>query len=524
MSAEAGTTALRSIIGTIFAPLFALLRFTADWWATREWRWLAIATPAIVVGSVVLVGFFQTRFASVKGLAAAYTKQAQSAVRAQEYTRAEMLYRKAATHRPRDPQLKFARAIVLDKMDRTPEAYSVMQSIAPLDDEDANSYGDAHLWIAQALLSKHVTDENPGVLANAHLNAILEKSPEHVEAHRIKTNLAINLGNGSAALKHFPFIVAKYPETRIIYARILEKANQTEEAMRQAKQAKDYYSIRFPERVVGETNPLTLGEWLDWASSSSIQNQFFEAVVILRRASSHVDNKSAIRQALAGVYVRWTKHIDEVNSPNISQQLQLLGQALQIAPDNPQVLERIALLIGRDGDADAIAENMLQDALVNGTAPAVVHFLLGTRAASNGDMEAAKSHLEQARLLNPNTPVVLNNLAWVLAGRGSDQMTTALEYANQAVKLQPYQANFRDTRGQIHIRLENWQEGIADLEEALRKLKGSEQIHTSLAKGYEALGRTDMAALHQTRVKEIQAKKKQTPAEVDDPEKQSTGA
>ena len=179
--------------------------------------------------------------------------------------------------------------------------------------------------------------------------------------------------------------------------------------------------------------------------------------------------------------------------------MELLGEALRIAPDNPAVLERVALLIGRDGGSDAVAEEMLQDALVKGTAPAIVHFLLGTRAAADDkDSEMAETYLKQALLLNPNTPVVLNNLAWVLASRGTEkELGDGLKLADQAVKLKPHQPNFRDTRGQIHIKLGNWRLGIADLEEAHRKMKDNPEIHKSLALGYEKIGNQELSTRHQ---------------------------
>ncbi|MFK7819789.1 MAG: hypothetical protein AB8G99_13800 [Planctomycetaceae bacterium] len=522
MSADGAKLAIGGVIGVVLAPFIAVLRFLYDWRATRHWRLLAIAAPAILIGGLVVVGFTKARFATKSGAAAAYAKQAARAFKAEDHGRAEMLYRKASGYDPTNSELKYVRALVLDKMGRPADAFSVMQSIAQLEDEKADTYPPGHLWIARSLLTKHVeVDGNPLVRANAHLNAIIVEQPEHVEAHRLKMIIAINLKNIPTAIKHIAYIVDKYPELRILYATLLENNKQTEEARKEAARAGEYYAVRFPERLAEGKKPLTVQEWINWSSSARLQGNYRQAVEVLGRALSAVENKSRVSKALGEVFVEWTKALDRADHSNIHQQLQLLGNALRIAPNSRAVLTRIATLIGRDESTDGVAEDMLQDALIEGTAPAMVHFWLGTRAAASGDMNKAKIHLEQASILEPNMSFVLNNLAWVLAEQGPDQLETALEYANQAVKLQPYNPTLRETRGQIYIKLENWQAGIADLEEALRRMKGNANLHTSLAKAYEAIGQADLADRHRRKVQEIGSVKKQTPTE---PSDQTEGA
>ncbi len=502
-TADTARTLLGGIFHFVTWPLFFIGGFMADWFSTRNWSWFFVSIPALLVGGLVLVGLVRAQWSSDEGLSASYAKRASAAYKSEEYSRAEMMYRKAIKYRPKDGSLKFARAFVLDKMDRSADAFMLMQSIAPINKEDAEKkttgYVDAHLWIARALLIQHVKVENPLPLAESHLRAILKQNPDHTEAHRMLTDLAISVRNGNAAIEHISHIVDEYPETRIIYARLLDSANRKEEAKTEASRAFDYYRREIPAKVADPDKTAKAADWLNWASSAMILDRFNDAIKILKNAMKHSEEEKLIRQGLAGVLVRWTQRLDEIEEPNIRQQLELLGEALRIAPDNPAVLERVALLIGRDGGSDAVAEEMLQDALVKGTAPAIVHFLLGTRAAADDkDSEMAETYLKQALLLNPNTPVVLNNLAWVLASRGTEkELGDGLKLADQAVKLKPHQPNFRDTRGQIHIKLGNWRLGIADLEEAHRKMKDNPEIHKSLALGYEKIGNQELSTRHQ---------------------------
>jgi Flp pilus assembly protein TadD len=507
-----GDTA-RTLLGGIFHfvtwPLFFVGGFVADWFSTRNWSWFFVSIPALLVGGLVMVGFVRAQWSSDEGLSASYAKRASAAYKNEEYARAEMMYRKAIKYRPQENSLKFARAFVLDKLDRPNDAFMLMQSIAPIErdseEKTRNGYVDAHLWIAKALLIQHVKTENPLPMAESHLRAIISQNPEHIEAHRMLTDLAISVRNGNAAIEHISHIVDTYPDTRIIYARLLDSANRKEEAKKEAGRAFNYYQREIPAKLADPKKTPKAADWLNWASSAMILDRFNDAIKILKDASKHSEEKKLIRQGLAGVLVRWTQRLDEIEEPNIRQQLELLGEALRIAPDNPAVLERVALLIGRDEGSDAVAEEMLKDALVKGTAPAIVHFLLGTRAAANEqDSEQAETYLKQALLLNPNTPVVLNNLAWVMASRGTEkELRDGLKLADQAVKLKKHQPNFRDTRGQIHIKLGNWRQGIADLEEAQRKMKDNPEIHKSLALAYEKIGNADFATRHRKLYNEI---------------------
>lgn len=501
---DSARTALGAVLNVITLPVTTFGRFLGEWFGSRNWMWFLTSLPALLVGGLVLVGLVRARYSSDLALSNTYAKRATDAVKAEDYPRAEMMYRKAIKYRPGDQSLVFARGLVLDQLDQTDDAFRLMQIIAPLGENADLGYPRAHLWIAQSLLVEHVkVEENRLPLAESHLVAILKQEPENVDAHRLLANLALRIGNGNKALEHLSKIVDKYPAMRIKYAELLNRANRKEDARREADRCFDYYN-RLMQRRRGTKNPPTAGEWLAFASSAVLLDRFRDATNILTQANNECEETKVIRQGIAKVLVGWTQRLDEVDTPNIGQQLGLLGEALRVAPDNPVVLQRIALLIGRDEGSDPIAEEMLKKALVDGTAPAIVHFLLGTRAATEGgDPEIAMSHLEQALKLNPNTAVVLNNLAWVISIRQPPDLERALEMVTQAIKLKKHQANFRDTRGQIYIKLGKWSDAIADLEIALGKLPNNLKVRESLALAYEKTGNADMAARHRKKADEL---------------------
>jgi len=89
---------------------------------------------------------------------------------------------------------------------------------------------------------------------------------------------------------------------------------------------------------------------------------------------------------------------------------------------------------------------------------------LGSRLASVHDEIASRAFLDVA-----------------LRGNPTESLKDALADAERAVALAPGNANFLDTRGQIHLALGHTDEALADLEKAMSK--GFDQAHTWYARG-----------------------------------------
>jgi predicted Zn-dependent protease len=71
-----------------------------------------------------------------------------------------------------------------------------------------------------------------------------------------------------------------------------------------------------------------------------------------------------------------------------------------------------------------------------------------------------------------------------------------LEASNRALQFSPDNYHLRETRGQILVKLERWDEAIGDLEFALNGLPNAPAIHRSLAISYDAVGNASLGAMH----------------------------
>jgi tetratricopeptide (TPR) repeat protein len=121
---------------------------------------------------------------------------------------------------------------------------------------------------------------------------------------------------------------------------------------------------------------------------------------------------------------------------------------------------------------------------------------VGTAAAMSGELEMAKDCLRRATTKDPSRSLAWNNYAWVVLQEPEGDLEDALVAVNKALAIRPEEFRFRETRGQLLVRLGRWQEAVQDLEYAANGMPESRDIHRSLAEAYDALGEKQLAQVH----------------------------
>jgi len=242
-----------------------------------------------------------------------------------------------------------------------------------------------------------------------------------------------------------------------------------------------------------------VGAYMSWAAACQLQGDFAQVeAILLRGLRRHPDNQG-LRSALSTYYIIQSDRLVKASDPRLRERLELVEQALVYSPNHPAALVRLAAFVADEGTVGESARASLNQILAEGRATATVHLILGTRAITHGDLQKAKLHLEQAHELNPSMPVLLNNLAWLLANQSQPQLERALGFANQALKIAPNDPRIRETRGQICAKLGRWQEALVDLEFALPQMSGDRELHQTLSLVYQELGEDDIAREHRRR-------------------------
>jgi tetratricopeptide (TPR) repeat protein len=212
---------------------------------------------------------------------------------------------------------------------------------------------------------------------------------------------------------------------------------------------------------------------------------------------------------VAATLVNWwdASHAGRVPKPEDS--IGLLRDAVKLDPWNAAVFQRLSAAPPAEADA---AKAMLSELLARGESPpAAIHWILGNSAWARGDLVMAKSHLEQSYKLSPKNPLVLNNLAWVLAHAMPPDLPRALQLANEAVALSPAALELRDTRGRIRAKLGDWREALADLQLCLAYKKGDPEFHRIVADAFASQRMNDLADHHRKLAADAEAQRRGKP-------------
>jgi putative PEP-CTERM system TPR-repeat lipoprotein len=139
-----------------------------------------------------------------------------------------------------------------------------------------------------------------------------------------------------------------------------------------------------------------------------------------------------------------------------------------------RLLFRALIITKREPEALRHAESWLQRAPDD----AAMHYEVGTTEIDRGNLESAEKHLRRAAALRDDHPMVLNNLAWVLATRGKPG---ALPLARRAVELRPNDANLLDTLATVLAAERQFGEAIAVQKRAIEVAPGEPALRLHLA-------------------------------------------
>src|SRR5262249_17918096 len=118
-------------------------------------------------------------------------------------------------------------------------------------------------------------------------------------------------------------------------------------------------------------------------------------------------------------------------------------------------------------------------------------------AWQRGNADLAQKHFALSYNTAPHMPDVANNMAMILAIGKKPDLPRALAIIQSVVEKFPENPTFRDTRGQVLVKLGRCQEGVIDLEYALPKLISKARTHAALAQAYSSLGAQTLASQHQ---------------------------
>jgi tetratricopeptide (TPR) repeat protein len=500
-------------------------QFIASWGLSLPWLNTFMALPAVILLMALLATFIISTNTKSEWRNNLLNKQLMVALEAEDSKTAELVISRQLLTRPDDADLLFRLGLAKQENGDKETAMKIMESLAAV-----KNYEDAARFVIR---EKFINKEWAKVSGpdrqqfGSLLELVVKGSPSDTQMRQLYAEYLMAVENFPAAIEQLESISRQLPMRGLqaaALARRIGNAPQAERLARAALVSVDELFKRDP------TNPIL--------ALAVAQNQIFlsrheEAVETLENALMRVYQQASVgtlqdpdpvavesrkqaeaqlAQALGDTLVTWVAYIREQGDPSNTEKLRvmnLLQKALQVAPNNPRVLQEVADVVLRTTNNENEEIQQVRTALVKGTNSGFAHFVLGTAALMNEDSEVATRELGLAATEMPNSGAVLNNLAVSMAARDSKLLPKALVIVNKAIDVTPGpSAHFHETRGQILLRLGKYLEAIPDLEMALKVEELVAQAHGSLADCYSKIGDADMAKLHREAQAKAQEKKK----------------
>lgn len=357
-----------------------------------------------------------------------------------------------------------------------------------------DNVGEAAIWLLEKEFSPidwERWDEKKRNQFGALLEVAAKEFPDNPMVSAVFADYLLLKGENDLAITEIAKLVTFQPARALQGAMLLRQAGRESQAETMIRQGAEALKKR------GDEEPENAEVALVRAQFAVFLKRYQDAIELLARTSKLSDDQR-LRTGMAEVFVLWSRHQESVtnSTERFARQLTLLNRATQIAPNHPLVLTDLMSVVLQCADDKNPKVSELREVLVQGVAPEMAHFIRGTSAMMNDDIETATLHLELAAETLEMVPAVLNNLAVALASRDDSQLERALTLVNKAIEKTPNQPYFYETRAQIFLKLKRNQEAIVNFERAMPATALRPQVHRGLSVAYAALGQKELADRH----------------------------
>jgi Flp pilus assembly protein TadD len=477
------------LLQPVWRPIAAVGGFLYAWAATRPYRRMAWAAPALLLLAPVLGATVWGVTFGRQSVAAQYREAAAAAREAKDLPRMQLLQRKLALLGVDSDHSDYEAALRLEKAGDLDEAYARMKLLAPA---ETLGYPQAHNWIIVHLLQNKldVPADQRLALAEAHLKLLSTLGIKGTEMDLLRAVFCAQSGRleeASALLAPMINSIELAARQRLEVDVLL---GRTEEAKRDAHALKQHY-----EQAQRDGEAFDADRFATWAQCEHLLGNA-EAFARVVRAWHKFDPASpAARQNVAAVDQLEFNEILQSPAPHAEELAWRLAEAMRLLEDTTPLEPDVARLWMQRSQAPAVAR-MFELLIAAADTPPALIGAIGTVAALSGDVPTARELLGRAVAGDPRRSAMWNNFAWSLSHGAEPDMARALDAANRALEMAPKEFRYRETRGQIYLALGRWNEAVSDLEFALNGMPDSAAIHRGLATAYQQLGQPELAAIH----------------------------
>lgn len=472
----------------------------SDWWKSRYVPWLLWGIPALVcLLAVLAVYIYRTEWSNLT-VHDRYASIKKTSMTRGDYQTARIacervleICRNDSYFAGRYPEHLFDLAICLLFLNRPDDARHLISKVAPFDDvETPLSYPQAHLYVAK---STWVTakEKTPEVMAKVerHLLRAATDSPEMAEAHQILGELYLSRQDWDKAKRHLLKAAETRGECFLLLALVSQGTNDPEGMRQWNGRAQQFYQQKL-DAAATEDPAMRMG-----LARTYLLAENFEKAAETFLTGYKRSGEPAYTKALGAVYAAWVESLKKKEGTTPGELLKLVSQGLTFDTQNETLMMELVRLSEISGEAGTEAANAVRTMAASGGGTGMLHFVLGAAALGKDKEEEANTYFELAFKALPDLPQIANNFAMVLTVGAKPDYPRALGIMNQLMSRYPNLAAALDTRGRIHLKMQNYQEAVADLMKALPGLGGqAANTHEALAEAYTGLNLPELAEEH----------------------------
>jgi tetratricopeptide (TPR) repeat protein len=477
------------LLRPVWYPFAAVGNFFVAWAATRPAKKLLWGIPALALILPIVVAAAYGYFGGQRDIAARYRLAVKKSLDEKDYKKANLFERKLAQLGVDTKLSEYLTAQALERDGRMLDAYDRMQRLAPL---DAPGYPQAHFWIIQRLMSDKIELPEGEVhrLVGAHLDSLESMSAKDPQLNVIRAVWLSQENKLDEAAVLLEPLVHRIPSAAIEHFRINLTLRRFEEARRDATAIRDHM-----QRQIRNGTSLKSTDYQFWATAEELLGSSLHFRDVLLDWIKNDPQNELARRSLAAHYLREFDLIIRSPNPDSKELVACVREAFEVDNVPDDVRQRIALLYQQQ-HLDPAVSKFFDELTKSRNLPPALAETVGTAAAVRGQWKRAQACLEQAVARNEQNHVAWNNLACVMLQQPTAPLDTARAAVEKALALDPDNYRYRETRGQILLKLGQTKPAVDDLEFALNAMPGTPAIHKSLSVAYAALGDQTLAAFH----------------------------
>ncbi len=247
-----------------------------------------------------------------------------------------------------------------------------------------------------------------------------------------------------------------------------------------------------------------LEDWTATADAYVLLRKFEEARTKLEDALLQPGlDQSKLKYHLSNVLRYEYQWVLSKNSMEEGPRLGLLETAADLCPSNELIAEEVALAVGKGVTIPDRLRELLQYHVREGTATVATYFALANEYVLRERFQEAIASLEMAISKEPDHPVVLNNLALLIARHRPEEIDRASALIRRANLNAPGNMEIVDTWGEILLIAKQPMEAISKLQTSLSANPSRVRTRELLVRACEQADLPDMARVYRERLEEL---------------------